>query len=148
MRRFVIASCLLLCLSPSLMASQVYKWVDSNGTTHFSAQPPQGQTATSINTNVPVSKEPPAAEPAQRESFNDIADPEQAAIDKKVKEEVAAKEAEIKKYCESARNNLAQLQNNPRIRMEVAGEVKRLGEDERQAQIAELSKSIAETCKP
>jgi hypothetical protein len=147
MRRFVIASSLLLCLSPSLMASQVYKWVDSSGTTHFSAQPPQGQTATSINTNVPTTKEPDAVEPAQRESFNQIADPEQAAIDKKVKEEVAAQAAEIKQFCESARNSLAQLQNNPRIRMEVDGEVKRLGEDERQAKIAELTKSISETCK-
>lgn len=148
MRRFVIASSLLLCLSPSLMASQVYKWVDSSGTTHFSAQPPQGQTATSINTNVPTSKEADVVEPAQRDSFNQIADPQQAAIDKKVKEEVAVKEAEMKKYCESVRTNLAQLQNNPRIRMEVAGEVKRLGEDERQTKIAELTKSIAENCKP
>ena len=146
MRRFVIASSLLLCLSPALMASQVYKWVDSNGTTHFSAQPPQGQSATSINTNVPASKAPEASPEPQRESFSAIADPEQAAIDKKVKEEVAAKEAEIKQYCESARNDLSQLQNNPRIRMEVDGEVKRLGEDERQTKIAELTKSISELC--
>ena len=44
------------------------------------------------------------------------------------------------------RTNLAQLQNNPRLRMEVGGEMRRLGEDERQAKIAESEKAIQENC--
>jgi hypothetical protein len=59
---------------------------------------------------------------------------------------VVAKEAERKKYCEEVRTNLAQLQNNPRLRMEVEGEVRRLSEEERQARIAETQKSITDNC--
>ena len=44
------------------------------------------------------------------------------------------------------RTNLAQLQNNPRVRVEENGEMRRLGEDERQARITELQDSIREHC--
>ena len=147
MRRMIITSSLLLALSATAMASQVYKWVDAQGVTHFSSQPPQGQQATSINTAAPPPAKPvEAAEPDATPTFESISDPEQAAIDKKVKQEVAAKEAERKKYCEAMRTNLAQLQNNPRLRMDVNGEMRRLGEDERQAKIAESEKAIKENC--
>lgn len=147
MRRMMITSSLLLAMSATAMASQVYKWVDAQGVTHFSAQPPQGQDATSINTATPPPKPAAAEEQKAAPTFESIADPEQAAIDKKVKQEVAAKDAERKKYCEDVRTNLAQLQNNPRLRMEVDGEVRRLTEEDRQTRIAEAQKSIAENCK-
>ena len=145
MRRIILTTSLLLALSASAMASQVYKWVDAQGVTHFGSQPPQGQSATSINTSAPQPKAVEEEQPAP--TFESIADPEQAAFDKKAKEEVAAKEAERKKYCEDVRTNLAQLENNPQIRVEVDGEVRRLGEDERQQRITEAKKAIAENCK-
>jgi hypothetical protein len=134
MRRMILTSSLLLALSASAMASQVYKWVDAQGVTHFGAQPPQGQQATTINTAVP-------------QTFESIADPEQAAIDEKVKQEVATQEAERKQYCQTVRTNLAQLENNPRVRVEVDGEVRRLNEEERQQRIGEAKQAIAENCK-
>ena len=147
MRRMMITSSLLLAMSATAMASQVYKWVDAQGVTHFSAQPPQGQDATSINTATPPPKPAVAEEKKAAPTFESIADPEQAAIDEKVKQEVAAKEVERKKYCEDVRTNLAQLQNNPRLRMEVDGELRRLSEEERQSRISEAQKAIAENCK-
>lgn len=146
MRRMMITSSLLLAISASAMASQVYKWVDAQGVTHFSAQPPQGQEATSVNTAAPPPK-PTVAEEKPAPTFDSIADPEQAAIDEKVKKEVAAEQAKRKQYCEDVRTNLAQLQNNPRLRMEIDGEVRRLSEDERQSRIAETQKSISANCK-
>jgi hypothetical protein len=145
MRRTILTSSLLLALSATAMASQVYKWVDAQGVTHFSAQPPQGAQATTINTAAPPPKpaEPEKAAP----TFQSIADPEQAAIDEKVKQQVAAKEAERRKYCENMRTNLAQLQNNPRVRVEEGGEVRRLSEKERQERISTAQKSIADNCK-
>jgi len=147
MRRMMITSSLLLAMSATAMASQVYKWVDAQGVTHFSAQPPQGQDATSINTATPPPKPVAAEEKKAAPTFESIADPEQAAIDEKVKQEVAAKEVERKKYCEDVRTNLSQLQNNPRLRMEVEGELRRLSEEERQSRISEAQKAIAENCK-
>ena len=147
MRRMMITSSLLLAMSATAMASQVYKWVDAQGVTHFSAQPPQGQDADSINTATPPPKPAVAEEKKAAPTFESIADPEQAAIDEKVKQDVAAKEVERKKYCVDVRTNLAQLQNNPRLRMEVDGELRRLSEEERQSRISETQKSIAENCK-
>ena len=86
----------------------------------------------------------PAAIPAKLPQVG--VDEEQQAIDEKVKKEVAAKEAERKQYCEKMRTNLAQLENNPRLREEVNGEVRRLDENERQKRIAEAKKAIAENC--
>jgi hypothetical protein len=147
MRRMMITSSLLLAMSATAMASQVYKWVDAQGVTHFSAQPPQGQDADSINTATPPPKPAVAEEKKAAPTFESIADPEQAAIDEKVKQEVAAREVERKKYCEDVRTNLAQLQNNPRVRVDVDGELRRLSEEERQSRISETQKSIAENCK-
>ncbi|MDO9624444.1 MAG: DUF4124 domain-containing protein [Pseudomonas sp.] len=144
MRRMILTSSLLLALSASAMASQVYKWVDAQGVTHFGAQPPQGQQATTINTASPP---PKTAKPEAAPTFESIADPEQAAIDESVKRAVATQEAERKKYCESTRTNLAQLQNNPRVRVEVDGEVRRLNEEERQQRISEAKQAIIKNCK-
>ena len=145
MRRMMILGSLLLTLSATSMASQVYKWVDDKGITHFGANPPQGQAATSVNTTVAQPKIPAAvAKPTAPAADSGAA--EQQAIDAKVKQQVAKDAAENKKYCESVRTNLAQLQNNPRLRTEVNGEQVRLGEDERQAKIAETQKAIKDNC--
>ena len=141
MRRSLIASALIVLMSTPVMAAQVYKWVDAQGVTHFGAQPPEGQQATSVNTTIAPA---PAAIPAKLPEVG--VDEEQQAIDEKVKKEVAAKEAERKQYCEKMRTNLAQLENNPRLREEVNGEVRRLDEDERQKRIGEAKKAIAENC--
>lgn len=120
-------------------AAQIYKWVDAQGVTHFDAQPPAGQPAQEIESPKPVP--PPPAAPVQPE-----ANQEQQAVDAKVKKQVAAQEAKRKEYCERQRTNLAQLQNNPRVREEVNGEFRRFTEEERQARIAEVKKSIDDTC--
>lgn len=144
MRSMVIVGSLLLALSSSTMAAQVYKWVDAQGITHFSAQPPQGQTAQTLNTVTPPPK-PVAAESDASENSESLVDQEK--IDRKVKQQVAEQEAERKRYCETLQTNLAQLQNNPRIRVEENGEVRRLKEEERQSRIAETKQKIEENCK-
>lgn len=143
MRRMTLIGSLLLAMSATATASQVYTWVDEKGVTHFGAQPPSDRQATSFSTTSPVSGMPaPAKLPSLEER-----DPEQEAIDRKVKQEVAAKEAERNKYCETVRTDLAQLQNNPRLRTEVNGETRRLTEEERQQRITETKKAIEESCR-
>ena len=147
MRRMIITGSLLLALSASASASQVYKWVDAQGNTHFGAQPPQGQDATQVNTGAAqpkASTPPPAAAPKPTAGSAD--DPAQKTIDDKVKKEVAEREETRKKYCEVTRTNLAQLENNPRLTAQVNGEVRRLTEEERQSKIAENKKGISENC--
>lgn len=145
MRRMILTTSLLLALTSTAMASEVFKWVDAQGVTHFGAQPPQGQQSTTINTAVPTpSGKPAQAEPAP--TFESIADPQQAEIDKKVKQEVAAKEAERKQYCLDIRTDLSQIENNPRVRVDVDGEVRRITEEERQKRITDAKKAISDHC--
>ncbi|NWL75405.1 DUF4124 domain-containing protein [Pseudomonas taiwanensis] len=151
MHRMIFAGSLLLALSSSAMAGQVYKWVDAQGVTHFGAQPPEGQQATSVNTSVPKprpSLPSPDSETSQPAAPLPESKPvgDQKAIDEKVKADVATQEAERRKYCDTIRTNLAQLQNNPRLRAEVNGEVQRLTEEERQSRIKEAEKAIGDNC--
>ncbi len=142
MRFRFLAGGLLLALCGNVMAAQVYKWVDAQGVTHFGAQPPQGQQVETVNTVTAPAKSAATPQPPAQEE----ADADQNSIDRKVKQQVAAQEAERKRYCESMRTNLAQLQNNPRVRVEDNGETRRLTEEERQSRINETRDKIAENC--
>ena len=140
MRTFFFTAGLLIGLSPLCMAGQIYKWVDAQGVTHFDAQPPQGQEATTV-----VTPAPPAGKPSTRRTRSGAIG-DQQAIDKKVKKQVAEQQAQLKAFCEQARTNLAQLQNNPRLREDVEGEMRRLTDQQRQERITEAQKQIAENC--
>ncbi len=146
MRRVITTASLLLLFSSSLLAAPVYKWVDDRGVTHFSAEPPVNQKAESIKTNSFQPKVPEktaaqiAAEEAQASART------QAEVDREVRKKVAEEEAALKKYCSEIRHNLAQLESNPRVMAQVDGQPTRLTEEERQARITEIKKSIEERC--
>jgi hypothetical protein len=128
-----------LLISPLCMAGQIYKWVDAQGVTHFGAQPPQGQEATTV-----LTPSNPAGKPATLPRSKVIGD--QQAIDKTVQKQVAEQQAQLKVFCEQARTNLAQLQNNPRVREDVDGEMRRLTDEQRQERITEAQKQIGDNC--
>jgi len=97
MRRMILTSSLLLALSASANAGQIYKWVDAQGVTHFGEQPPQGQQSSTVNPSAAPPATTTESKPTPPPTFDSIADPEQAAADAKVKKEVAAQEGERKK---------------------------------------------------
>ncbi|MFG6208105.1 DUF4124 domain-containing protein [Pseudomonas retamae] len=130
---------LLIGLSPCCSAAQIYKWVDAQGVTHFDAQPPAGQPSTTVQT-----PSAPPAQPSAMPGSGVLGD--QKAIDNKVKKQVAEQQAQLQAFCEQARTNLAQLQNNPRLREEVEGQLKRLDDAQRQERIAEAQKQIEQNC--
>ena len=142
MRFMFLAGGLVLALCGNVMAAQVYKWVDAQGVTHFGAQPPQGQQVETVNTVTAPAKSTTMPAPV----VEDETEVDQQSINRKVKRQVAEQEAERKRYCETMRTNLAQLQNNPRVRVEEKGETRRITEEERQARIAETRDKIAENC--
>ena len=139
MRMFFLTASLLVGLSPMCMAGQVYKWVDAQGVTHFGSQPPPGGQATTV-----IKPSPSAAKPAAPPPAGAIGD--QKAIDQQVKQQIAEQQAQLKAFCEQTRTNLAQLQNNPRVREDVEGEMRRLTEEERRQRIDETRKQIEEHC--
>lgn len=139
MRTLLLTAGLLVGLSPMCMAGQIYKWVDDQGVTHFSAQPPQGAEAATV-----IKTTPSAGKPAAPSSSPVIGD--QEAIDQEVKRQVADQEVQLKAFCEQARTNLAQLRNNPRVREDVDGEMRRLTEEQRKERITEAQSQIDENC--
>ncbi|MDF3867094.1 DUF4124 domain-containing protein [Pseudomonas denitrificans (nom. rej.)] len=148
MRRTIFMGSLLLALAPTVMAAQVYKWVDAQGITHFGAQPPEGTDAATVNTNTAPPKAsnfPPPA--AAKPTLPPSTDEKQKAADEKVRQEVAQQEAERIQQCEKLRTDLAQLKNNPRIRVDDGnGDLRRITEEERQGRIATSEKSLRENC--
>ncbi len=143
MRRMILTGSLLLILGTTAMAGQVYTWVDKQGVTHFSEQPPKDQPSTPLST---ANRAPrPAAQ--ERTPAPQTDDPKQEAINRKVKRDVAAQQAKLKEFCETVRTNLAQLENNPRLRVETDGQMRRLNEEERQARITEAKQAIEHSCR-
>lgn len=148
MRRILLGSTLLLAFAAPTMAATIYKWVDEKGVTQFSAQPPEQGSAQRINPNIP---RPPTSAPstapanaAETPATNPAETPAQS---EPTTADTQAAEARRQAYCKDLRNNLVMLQSNPRIREEVDGEPRRLGEDERQARIEEVRKALQENCK-
>ena len=138
MRTHFFIAGLMAALSPLSLAAQIYQWVDAQGVTHFDAQPPRDQPATTLVTPAASGKSGTAA---QSGAIGD-----QQAIDKSVKQQVAEQQNQLRAFCEQARTNLAQLQNNPRLREEVDGQMRRLDDSQRQERIGETQKQIADNC--
>ena len=143
MRRIILISSLLLGFCDTLVAAKIYKWVDEQGITHFTERPPQDRESTTITTTSAPANSATVKAPI---TSTKITDPEQAAIDAKVKRQVAAEEAERQRVCNIYRNNLAQMEQNPRVRVEENGQMRRIGEEERQQRMADTRKAISENC--
>ncbi|WP_213880672.1 DUF4124 domain-containing protein [Pseudomonas sp. dw_358] len=144
MRVTAVSLSLLFMLAPLAMAGQVYRWTDASGETHFDAQPPENHPSTVIQ----MVKPPPA--PAAKEPEPPTigpTGPDQATINRQVKKKVDDQEAKRKEYCTNERTNLAQLNTNPRVSMEVNGQTVRLTEEQRQKQIKDAETQIAKECK-
>ena len=145
MRRMILTGSLALALCSTAMAGQIYKWQDAQGQVHFGSQPPEGVQASVVSSYGAPSKPAPSKTPATAPEPT-ASDASQEEIDAKVKRDVAAEEVKLKQYCSDLRTNLAQLENNPRVRVEENGETRRLSEEERQARISEAQKAIKENC--
>jgi hypothetical protein len=141
MRCMIFAALFAMAVSTASQAAQIYKWVDAQGVTHFDAQPPAGQQAEQVNV-----QKPPPAPPASGAAPSTNDSEEQRIIDGKVKKQVAGEAAKREENCTILRTNLAQLQNNPRVREQVEGGLKRLTDDERKARIEETNKAISDFC--
>ncbi len=122
------------------------------GVTHFSAQPPEGQKANEVDVktapqingsgSAPTYKMPNGA---QQPSVSN--DAQQQELDRRVKAQVREEQNKLKEQCDQARQNLAQLRNNPRILVQSGrGETRRLSEEERQQRLADTQLSIEQNC--
>lgn len=131
-----------------------YKWVDEQGKLHVQDTPPPASVkAEKLHTpntsgGIPGASAPAAA-PTIYERAADLNKEKQAREDaaKKAAQEKEQAEA-TRKYCESARNQLAVLQNSPRlVSYNANGEPSVMSDEARQKQIAEAQDAISKSCK-
>jgi hypothetical protein len=100
----------LILAAAASAADPVYKWTDRAGHTHYSQTPPQGQ---KYQTIVPVSPAPATPAPAADAATDSKATP-------KASEPTPAQVAR-QKLCETARNNVQVLANQPLVEMDIGG---------------------------
>lgn len=139
----------VLVASASAGAAQIYKWTDAQGVQHFDTQPPPGQQAKPVQINAPAPATPAGEEgdsapvrPGAKGS-----DAAQREADAAAKAEANDQQRQIDDYCKEARENLARLRNNPRLSMTTEeGEVRRITQQERDAQITTTQKGINDNC--
>lgn len=133
----------LLAASTSGWGQTYYKWIDEEGTTHFTpTPPPEGDYETVDTTTSVVTRSAPAAPAADAEA--DEADP---ASEVRMPREGEPDPAEIAARCAQAEENLYWLQNRRRIQVERDdGSTEMVEGDDREAMIAETQAFIDEWC--
>ena len=132
---------IMLFAIPALGQDAVYRWVDDQGTVHFTAQPPEDHEYERVDTesgSVAAAGEDAAAE----ESFRPM------EIEVGEAAEPAEPDAEeITRLCADAREQLQILEQRARVMMrDEDGEETALEDDERQELIAETRQFMTENC--
>lgn len=149
---------LTLIVAVATAGATIYKWVDEQGVTHYTATPPPRQKAKEI----PIPTSPPAASPdagqpaakswqeEEREFQKRRVEREEAEKKQKEQEAKAQQEAIARKQrCILARQNLHTLQmQKPVYSINEKGEREYLDDKMRAAEIEKLKKEIELYCKP
>ncbi len=141
------ALCLALLLAPTSQAAKFYKWVDSQGVTHYGQNPPDTETASEVNVKTGASSDQKQAI-EQLEERREAAEAARQTPEEK-ESEVEAKNREImKNNCKIQRQNLAQLKANRRIKeTDADGKVRYLDEEDIKKRVQEVQKYIEDNCK-
>lgn len=149
--RFVPLIALIVLHTTAQAADGFYKWIDENGEVVYSQFPPADQRREPEVIKPP----PPPAESPERarerlnqqlQQYEDNREDRELAADKSAEEEKSA--AIARQRCEAARHNLQGINGRSRQLFRAPdGQVRRLTDEERQSQRAELEGIIAKDCK-
>jgi hypothetical protein len=150
-RRFVPVLPLIALVAAAQAGGALYKWVDENGEVVYSQFPPSDQQRKPEIIKPPP---PPAESPAsararlnqQLQQYEDNREDRELAAGKAAEDEKKA--AAARQRCEAARRNLQGINGRARQLFRTPdGQYRRLTDEERQAQRAELEQIIAKDCK-
>lgn len=144
---------LLLALSASNGQAQVYKWVDADGVTHYSQQPPESGGAKEMPVPSPAAAPVPkteagAAKPdtegRRAQELRDEIRARRAQEDRKQAETDAQRQA----ACEHMRQNLEILRARGRVKIKENDSYRVLTPEEQAQQIIDSEKQIQDNCSP
>jgi len=141
---------LFICISllvASLAASEVYKWIDEDGTVHYSdRKPPNTETTIVKTTGTRITA--PATDSVEHQ-LDDLSKRQETEQLKAQQEaEVAETTQSTAEYCRSLRASLETLNNNSRVRVEDEnGELRYLTAEEMVEKRRSNEQSLQEHCK-
>lgn len=144
----------LLCLFTLNLATatEVYKWVDQDGITHYSARPPVDERGYE-QLNIHSRRYEPIPNSSVAANTNDQANDGQNSADNsddvtQPGAEVVVKNREkIAQNCERARSNISTINNRRRVMLnDENGEPRRMTDDERTALLRESQNYLDEWC--
>jgi len=142
---------LVLCLASLGAQATIYKWVDDNGIAQYTSVPPQDRSYEVVEhtTSGELRRDPDGDLARLRKQAAEI-DKKQAERKEAQVQAAADAEATDKRevLCEQARANLTTLEEHTRLLLVDAetGVERRIGEEERQAQIAQTHRDIGYFC--
>jgi hypothetical protein len=131
-------------LSSSLLASDVYKWTDAEGTIHYSDKKPSDISSknmkikTSKSTNTRIS----AQEQAQK--LDETKSQQLATQAQKLQDDTVKRENDA--MCQTLRDNLVKFKENSRIKINENGETRFLTPEEINTKTTEYNKIIEDKC--
>lgn len=136
--------------STQALAAKYYKWVDENGTTHYTANPPASGEGEVIKVKAGASSDKEEALKRLQERRAKLQEQAAARANPEVDPNAEAEKqnAEItKKNCEIYRKNLKTMQENARVRMlDDNGESRVIPEEERQTKMNKAKEYIQANC--
>ncbi|MDX1695740.1 MAG: DUF4124 domain-containing protein [Ketobacteraceae bacterium] len=140
---------LSLCLGTgSALAAKYYKWVDEDGVTHYSAQPPAAGKGEVIKVQSGASSDKDAAMKRLEERRTKLEQNNRSEDEKAAQAEAERLNREAnQKQCEQYQKNLTIMTQNPRVKLIGAdGEARMLPEEERQERMKKAREFIKENC--
>lgn len=135
-----------LLLASTMSQAGIYRWQDSHGVTHYSQSPPTVEAYQTVKGPPP----PPrgantATSPSQGNGGQ--TQPPQAQQQAQADQAETLSPAQRQQKCTYEQNRLASLQRRPRVLLKYPdGHVKRLSEEERQAEITNTQNRIDHYC--
>lgn len=129
------------------VAAQAYRWVDEKGQIHYSSQPPQNEKSERIkmpalpklNDSDVRAKEDAVAQAKAKEA-------KQENLDRAAQQRTDQDNEQLKTACEGMRKDLALYRSQPKSRVIVDGETRRLTEEELTKRMTDLEASISKNC--
>lgn len=141
----------LLCclLVPPTATAQMYRYVDDNGVTVYSQQPPPDRDAQQLAPQSGPSdttrSEARAALQGRLEAVQDASDDAAAAAEEEA--QTSAEAAERRAGCDAARSNLRVLQRaGQQLVRDEEGNLRYAGQEERERRLKEAREQIDELC--
>ena len=127
----------------------MYKWVDENGVTVYSQTPPATAESSEVKPPPPPAESPESARQRLNQRLQKLDD---AAEDRELAEakqnEQQTRSDTFKGNCDAARNNLRNLEGNPRKLVgRPDGSYVRLNEEERQERLQKSREQVEKFCK-